>query len=203
LINRRRGFWLDFLSAHYSEQGYTCHDFGQLSFIWARDDYYELIIEGLQFIEQRKIYMIHSSEVEGFFERIDANDTDKIGLFLERFIRENSHSLDLLNAVYITLKQSDFPVEKSFIGLFLTCNKSVEDFSRIDWIKSSGVRSYSAGTITGDLRARQWEDILLIVEGMSEPIKYLPHRRYIKRMIEYELDYSNHERRENFLRNGW
>ena len=140
LINCRRGFWLDFLSAHYSEEGYTHHDFGQLSFVWSRDDYYELIMEALQFIEQRKLYMIHSREVDGFFERIDSKDTNKIRPFLERFIRENSRSLDLLNVVYITLNQSDTPVDKSFIHIFLTHNKSVEDFARIDWIKSSGVR---------------------------------------------------------------
>lgn len=203
LINRRRGFWLDFLSAHYSEESCLRHDFGQLSFVWAREDYYELIIEGLKFIEQRKMYMIYSSEVEGFFERIDSDGTDRIGSFLERFIRENSHSLDLLNAVYITLTQSDIPVDKSFIGLFLTYNKSAEDFARIDWIKSSGVRSHSVGTITGDIRARQWEGVLLKIEGMSESLKYLHHRRYIKQMIEHELDYGDHERRENFLRTGW
>ena len=203
LINRRRGFWLDFLSAHYSEEGYTHHDFGQLSFVWSRDDHYELIVEGLQFIEQQKIYMIRSREVDGFFERLDSSDTDKINPFLERFIRENSRNLDLLNAIYIALKQPDCPIDKSFINLFLTNNKSVEDFTRIDWIKSSSVHTYSAGTIISDLRAKQWEDILLKIEGMDDPLTYLPHKRYIKQIITHELEYGKHERRENFLRSGW
>ena len=200
LLDRRRGFWLDFLSAHYAEDGFARHDFGQLSFVWSRDDYYELVTEGLYLAKQRKVYMIHIEEVEGFFEGLNSDNADRIGDFLKCFIQEKSHEVELLNVIYIALFKSNSPFAESFITLFLSYNESVEDFAKIDWIKSSGVRSYSAGTITGDLRARQWEDVLVKVEAMKNSLMYLPHKRYIKEMISHEFEHGNRERRENFLR---
>lgn len=114
--------------------------------------------------------MVHIEEVEGFFESIDPNNTARVSQFLKHCIREKSREIDLLNAICIALFRSNNPVGKSFITLFLTYNTSVEDFAKIDWIKSSGVRSYSAGTITGDLRARQWEEVLVKVEAMKNPL---------------------------------
>lgn len=200
LLNRRRGFWHDFLNAHYGDNSFPRHDFGQLSFIWSREDYYELITAGLQLIQQRKIYIIHSQEVESFFESIDPNDAEKVGQFIERFIQENNRELDLMNAIYLALSKPGPPVGKPFIELFLTYNASVEDFEQIDWVMSSGAHIRSAGTIIGDHRARQWEDVLLKVEAMDNPLVYLPHKRYIKDMIAYELEHGSYERRENFLR---
>ena len=199
LLDRRRGFWIDFLNAHYAE-GYSRHDFGQLSFVWSREDYYELITEGLWFIEQHKAYMIHSREVEGFFENLSENDAKRVGRFLERFIKENSQELDLLNAIYIALSKPGPSIGTPFIKLFLTCNTSVEDFAKIDWIRASGVRTVSAGTIIGHIHAREWEGVLASVEAMANPLTYLRHRQHIKNMIAHEIDHGDYEKRVNFLR---
>jgi hypothetical protein len=199
LLDRRRGFWLNFLSAHYTD-GYSRHDFGQLSFVWSRDEYYELVTEGLRLIEKHKVYMIHSREVEGFFKNISQADAERVGQFLERFIRENPRDLDLLNAIHSSLAKPGPPTDKSFIILFLTHNTSVEDFSQIDWIGSGGVSSGSAGTIFSDINAHRWKDILTQVEAMPSLLTYLPHKRYINNMIAHEHEQGDYERRLNFLR---
>ena len=203
LLDRRRDFWVDFLTIHYPKDSFHKHDFGQLSFIWSRDDYYELITEGLQLIKQQKVYMIHSQEVESFFENINLSNAEKVSQFLERYIRENSHELDLLNAIYIASFKSSHCVNRPFITIFLTYNTSVEEFAQIDWIKIGGVRTCAAATITGDIHAQQWEEILVRVETMDKPLTYLPHRRYIKALIEREREFGNSERRINFLQSRY
>ncbi|MCK8495881.1 hypothetical protein M0L20_28705 [Spirosoma sp. RP8] len=200
LLDRRRSFWHDFLIAHYDENSYLRHDFGQLSFVWSRDDYYELVSEGLQLIQKRELYIIHAQQVEGFFESLDSKNAEKVGKFIERFIQENSREVDLLNAIYLALSKPGPPTEKPFITLFLTYNTLVEDFTRIDWIKSGAVRTYTTSTIIGELRAKQWENILEKVEAMDNPLMYILHRRYIKERIVDQLEHANYERRVNFLR---
>jgi hypothetical protein len=198
LLDRRVGFWMDFMAAHYEEGQYGHADFGQLSFVWHRADYYKLITEALSFIEKRKVYTLHKNDVEAFFEHISAEVEDNVDEFYVSFLADHSTNISLIDAIYEALLANRRQDVKRFFQLFMTYNKSIEDFARIDWISRGGW--YSGGVIISDIRAGEWGKVLTYIDDMEDPLTYMPHRLLIKEFINDEQKRAAWERRDNFFR---
>jgi hypothetical protein len=84
---------------------------------------------------------------------------------------------------------------------YLTLNTDLDTFKEIYWRGNGG--SYSGDVIIGEVQARDWQNILTIVDKLKNQLDLIPIKAYIKKQIEYELKSGEEERKRKFLTPGW
>ena len=86
--------------------------------------------------------------------------------------------------------------EEAFLH-YLNLNTDIENFKKIWWRGNGG--SYSGEVIIGEIRAKDWQNILAMVDKSKNQLDLIPIKSYIKKQIGYELKSGEEERKRKFI----
>ncbi len=134
-----------------------------------------------------------------FFKSLNEHQEERARKFIQNYIRSNHWYPKKMNLIFdIILNSLDKYFEEFFIS-YLSLNPKKEDFSNIKWRKDSGAM-WGGDVYFGEIRAREWNDLLSIIEDSDLGLDMIPVKNLIKSYISAEIEYAEEERRREYLR---
>lgn len=192
-------FLIEYVKIFYTgnENLHNRNTHNQLPFVWDLDNCNELIEEAANLIIENSIYFgTLEHPIIIFFHHLNEEQKAKAKLFLLNYISKYHSDESKINSIFDVLRHTmkDF-FEEAFLH-YLSVNTEIENFKKIWWRGNGG--SYSGDVIIGEIHAKDWQDILAMVDKSKNQLDLIPIKSYIKKQIEYELKSGEEERKRKF-----
>lgn len=193
-------FLLDFFAHFYSNyNGYRLKENLGLSFIW---DYSERISEIDKVVEMllnvEPYFGSGEHSVSLLFFELNEEQTKSAVKYLKSFIEINQNSVKRIEILFAVVRNHFNNYFEDFLLYFLNKNSDVEFFKQVDWAGNPGVQMGNVNW--GELDAKRWEKILLIVANSENVIETIPIKSYLKKRIQSAYTRAEGERMREFLR---
>lgn len=170
----------------------------RLPFIWDLENYTEVVDRAACFlIEHNTYYGIGDYPLSILFSHLDATRQLKAKAFILEFITRHHNDTDKMTAIFVVIRHMFSDVFESAMLHYLSFNTDLEKFREISWITRGG--TYSGHVIIGEVHAREWQDIMSIVEKDPKQLEMIQIKAYIKEQIQDELKGAEQERKRKFI----
>ncbi len=205
LLQINSKFLIEYITIFYTgkENLHNRNTHSQFPFVWDLDNCNELIEEATNLIIENSIYFgILEHPIIIFFHHLNEKQKEKAKLFLLNYISKYHSDQNKMNSVFDVLRHTmkEF-FEEAFLH-YLSLNTEMENFKKIWWRGNGG--SYSGDVIIGEIHAKDWQNILAMVDKSKNQLDLIPIKTYIKKQIEYELKSGEEERKRKFIDpQGW
>jgi hypothetical protein len=199
LLEIDQGFLYEYLTRFYTDTNWlnrNTHNY--LPFLWDLENH-EAIIEKAAdlIIEHNPYFGIGDYSLNILFSHLSESQEIKAKNFILTYISKFNTDYKKMNAVFDIVRNifKDF-FEKAFTH-YLTLNTELETFKEIYWRGNGG--SYSGDVIIGEVQARDWQNILTMVDKLKNQLDLIPIKAYLKKQIDYELRNGEEERKRKFI----
>ena len=205
LVRINPEFFNDYISLVYAanQDSFSDNFYNGLPFVWDLDNHNLLLKNAINAIIDNRFYMgISVHPISVFFLGLNDERKVKAKVFLLNYITEYSSDTDKMNSVFDVLRHSmsDF-FEEAFLH-FLNVNSNLGDFQKIWWCGNGG--TYSGEVIIGEVKARDWQNILEMVMKSKNQLDIIPIKAYVKKQISCSLENAEDERKRKFVNpDGW
>ncbi len=205
LIQKNKLFLRDFLQEFYANEDNPLNTNTdkdkKLGFIWDFANAEILIEDSFKLVIENSFYLIGEPVLVIFFNNLSEPQALKAEKFILKYVEQNIKDKDKINLVInIVLHKMPMLFEDVLLR-YITLNTDVEDFKKIHW-KGNSVKSYVGEVYFGEIWAKQWQNILEIVEKSKKQLDLIPIKTYIKAVISEELQYAERERDEKFRKSN-
>lgn len=198
-------FLIEYITIFYTgtENLHNRNTDNQFPFVWDLGNSNELIEEAANLIiENSHYYGILEHPMIIFFHHLNEEQKPKAQSFLLNYITKYHSDQNKMNPVFDVLRHAmkEF-FEEAFLH-YLSLNTDIENFKKIWWRGNGG--TYSGDVNIGELHAKDWQNILAMVDKSKNQLDLIPIKTYIKQEIEYELMSGEQERKRRFINpEGW
>ena len=200
LLQINSKFLIEYITVFYTGDAslHSRDTHNQLPFVWDLDNYNELAEEAINLMIENSIYYgILEHPIIIFFRPLTEEKTAKAKLFLLDYISKYHSDRSRMNSVFDVIRRTMKDFFEEALLHYLNFNVEVEQFKQIWWTGNGG--TYSGGVIIGDVRARDWQNLLAIVEKSKKQLDLIPIKAYIKKQIESNLKSAEEERKRRFI----
>ena len=203
LVKINQDFLFEYLTQFYADREWrNRYTHNHLPFVWDLENHKGIVIKAANLIiDQNPYYGSSDYSLNILFSQLSELQQQKAKDFLIMYITMYNSECKKMNAVFdvIRIIFRDF-FDIAFIH-YLSLNTEIEVFKEISWRGNRS--SYSGDDIIGEIHAREWQKILLIVEQSKKQLNLIPIKGYIKKQIEYELKNAEDERKRKFATPDW
>lgn len=196
-------FLLEYL-AHWTDNKYylSMREEKGLSIVWKHPDASALIEEALDWVAANHHYYIREEFATVFFENVSADFVDTAKSFLKFYLNKHFNDRVKVNMVFDSVRSCFPDAMENLLLHFLKIQPSFELFEKLEWTPHFYMGS--GDTIFGDVRASQYEKVLVVLEKITEqPYRYVNHKAHIRERISMEKRSADRERKEKFMNNDW
>lgn len=201
LLEVNKNFLLEYVKTHYSFEKYGHPEpTMNLSAVWEIDGIDETLKSVFNWVTKNaKDLGFNKQYCNVFFKDLDNERLDKAKNFILEYIQINNSVPSKINLIIDIIRNSlpDF-FEEAFIH-YLKLNQNKKTFSRIRWLDTTGSIT-GTNVYFGEIRAREWKDLLSIIENSDLGIIALPIKSHIKETISAEIKHADIERKREYLR---
>lgn len=205
LIHIRPKFLFEYINFFYGKKGdWLSRDTDrQLRFVWDLENCEDEVEKSINLIVENTMYIgISNHPVITFFRHLTNEQSPKAKQFILNYIEKYNSDVNKMNSIFDVVRHviTNF-FEQAFLH-YLEHNMNVEDFKKVYWTGNGG--AYSGDVIIGEVRAKDWQGILEIVNKSPNQLELIQIKTYIKKQIEYELRSAEGERKRKFVDpEGW
>ncbi|TDO25359.1 hypothetical protein [Sediminibacterium goheungense] len=201
LVSIKPEFLITYINKKFHEKSWETTDADDnLTFIWSLNLPYAMLSQVADRIIE-STYPIGEHALNRMFQGTPPDQQNIAFIFLDDYFTQSIRNYKKIEAIVNVLKYS-FPSKlNNYIKKYLELNPDPMEFQKIEWIGTGGV--YSGDIIIGELRAKDWEEVLKVVTNMEDQIAMLPIARYIKSRIEDELRSAEQEKERKFINPRW
>jgi len=188
-----------YITSSFNEDN-VLHEFNHdnFSFVWSMPNHEMVLEECLSIAIENNYYLgILEHPINAFFNSLDEVTLLKAKQFIFNYISKNSTDTEKMNAVFDVIRHSLKDIYEEALLTFLSVNTSLDNFKNIYWRGNGGI--YSGKVIVGELHAKEWENILNIVNKAEDQLNTIPIKNYLKEQIAYEYRSAEHDRKIQFI----
>lgn len=193
-------FIVEFIEAYYKDKDKV--KFGHpkienLAIIWSLPNAVMWALEIVSVMKKQNTCELYGSNYEPFFEHL--NDEHKVVAvdFLNDFIKLYANDAqEIDNMVQALLHMRKYEEWRLCIRVFLTNNKSFDDFKTISW--TPNLISGSGNINFEQIRADRLREVLSQVRAMPKKLPYIQHINYLELQITRHEEAAERERRRQF-----
>lgn len=180
----------------------SLHDHEGLSVIWELRNAAAIIEKAFAWMEENITYNIGDEFATVFFKNIPHQRRQDAIKLLWDYLKKHFTSARSVEMVLDCAGENFQDEFEPMLLYFLAEEPSFEVFKKLQWSKKMMI--LPADTITGDLRAAEYQAVLEIVEKITEKAYlYSEHITYLKDWIRAEKRFGDQERRRKFYDNEW
>jgi len=194
-------FLIQYLTMFYEENPEYRGQGDAMPFVWNLDNHEALIEEAIDFLVSKAPYIGFVHPINSLFTQLNLEQKQDAKKFTLKYISKNNQDIERMNAIFDVIRHTMKESFKEFFLHYLSLNDNVEIFKEIWWRGNGG--TYRGDVIIGEIQAREWHNILNIVEQMDNQLKFISIKTYIKREIDRQLRNGQHERKRKFTHPNW
>lgn len=193
-------FLFDFFAHFYSNyNGYRLNENLRLSFIW---DYPERISEIDKvfdmLLDVEPYYSSGEHSISLLFFKLNEEQSKSAIKYIKSFIHIHQNSVKRIEIIFAIVRNHFHNFFKDLLLYFLNINSDVEFFKQVDWAGNPGVQMGNVNW--GELDAKRWEKVLVIVANAENVIETIPIKSYLKKRIQLAYTRAEDERMREFIR---
>jgi hypothetical protein len=198
LIQHDPDFLIEYLTLFYTDTRWSrINAENYMPFIWDLKDHDPLIEKAVDLIiEHVPCFGLGNDALNILFSRLSDEQNRKAKQFILKYIGKNNSDRTKMNTLFNLISQVliDF-FEEAFI-YYLSLNANIETFKMISWIGNGCI--YNGDVIIGEIHAKKWQELSVIVEKCTNRLELIDIKTYIKQQIESEMKSADWERKRKF-----
>lgn len=192
-------FLITYLEKTNEDDKYDCdndrHHFG---FVWDLNND-DLVEQATNLVIGRNRYSgVGDYVVNMFFNDLDDTRRVRAHNFILAYVEKYNNDRDKMNAVFDVLRHRMRPSFDEAYHHFLSFNKNVEFYKTI-WWRGNGGSIQRAGTLFGEIMAKDWKRILELTERSPDQYELIEIKAYLKSEINSGWEFAEYERKNNFV----
>lgn len=202
ILLKDKSFLKEYIAQWSTGHYFRIREHEGISIAWNHPEASQIMEDVMDYLCKNEHYSIKEDICNVLFRGIPADKNKQAVDFLEKYILKNNNDSDKVDAAIDCIRHN-FPESLEQILLsFLDVQKSFEIFSKINWTNSFMLSN--GRTSFGEMKARQYQTVLDILEKVSEKSYLLAnHKAHIKDRIEAEKRYAIHEKKRMFIEQDW
>ncbi len=206
LIKLSPNFLLDFFKNIFSTNKKFNHkdiSHNRLTFIWDLENQH-LLIESVSniILENSRSFGMSNHPLSIFFNNLTNEQKLKAKSFLFDYISKYCTYRNRMESIFSVIRNSMNDVFEESLLHYLDLNSNIEDFERIYWIGHGG--TYRGDVIVADIRTKDWENILSIVNKSKKSLELIEIKTFLKQQITFQIKSAEEERKRKFINSdGW
>lgn len=203
LLEINQDFLFEYLRQFYTDSDWhNRNTHNHLPFVWDLENHEEIIEKAANLIIKHNPYFgIGEYSLSILFSHLSELQQQKAKDFIIKYIIKYNSDYKKMNATFDVIRTIFQDFFNTAFAHYLTLNTDLENFKEIYWRGNGGM--YSGDVIIGEVHARDWQNILSIVEQSKNQLDLIPIKAYIKKQTEYELKSGEEERKRKFINPDW
>lgn len=199
LLNRDITFIRDYISFWSTSYLFSLKQHEGLGIAWNHPDAHTVIEQGMDCLCEQRVFSLRENVCNVLFREIPTDKKDNAVKFLKDYLLKNKTNEVRVDAAFNCIRLNFFDSLEVTLLSFLEAQSSFDLFTKIGW--TTGFLMGNENTSFGEIRARQYTDILNILEKIEDkPYRYSEHKAYLKERIASEKKNAERERKRKFLR---
>jgi hypothetical protein len=203
VMDRDVNFLFDYLEAFYTDRDWhNRNTHNHLPFVWNLENYGEVADKAANLIVEHNPYFgVGDYSLNILFSHLNDTQRAKARSFILEYITRYNRDSAKVNAIFDVIRHQFSDLVEAAMLQYLSVNSDLKNFQKIYWRGNGGL--YNGDTIIGELHAREWQNIINIVEKLTNQLDMIPIKIYIKEQIAYELKSAEAERKRKFVDPNW
>jgi hypothetical protein len=202
LLKLDNSFLMNYVTQNATSFSYTpANELHHVKVVWKLDNAELLIEKVFTLLSSKKYVLLRDELLNALFMNLDENEQQRALSFLNCYIRKNKNNPERVNLVFHVFRNQFRPHYWDAIKQFLLLNPNINDFKKLDLLNNS---FFSTGkVIWADIKAKELDDILNIINKLPGGSRFLPHKVYLKNQIIAERKHADNERNRRYRLERW